>query len=252
MYSQTKKNKAEWIAIGSLLFSILLSIPLTNFLFLYPSSMVCLLGWVFFISVFRASQSAKYVGRPFSQLLLVPFESLRRLTYELLKGEDPVQIKVAAEKFCGFAFLFTGFCLTNNIINESDINGALFSYVLSFLPAGIFACRAAKIMHRPSFVLFLEFFGFKIPKILKCKPPFYLHCRFPLYLLSLQVNQNLSPRTFKTLKHSRECRYSSSSRKKQGTKKSADPDPEGAPRNNCYKSNLDCGTSLAKEEVHHE
>lgn len=178
MYSQTKKNKAEWIAIGSLLFSILLSIPLTNFLFLYPSSMVCLLGWVFFISVFRASQSAKYVGRPFSQLLLVPFESLRRLTYELLKGEDPVQIKVAAEKFCGFAFLFTGFCLTNNIINESDINGALFSYVLSFLPAGIFACRAAKIMHRPSFVLFLEFFGFKIPKILKCKPPFYLHCRF--------------------------------------------------------------------------
>lgn len=253
MVDNTMRNKAEAVGVGSLLFSFFSSLILSNTFLPVASSFLCATAWTYFVSVYRFTD----IYPKNLKLLSAPFKSLFNLTTDLLLGKNQIKAKVAAEKLCGYIFLLTGFYLANCILNKASIVGPSFLYLFAFVPPIIYVCRLKTKSRLSKVILFFEFYGFNYSKfLLKFRRSFCLRHRHLLYTIPIQKGQKESSKVFVDHCCSREPRLSTRNEKKQGCKKSDDPDPEGPLDSSNWNSDLvvefDKCASLDKNEAHHE
>lgn len=252
MVANIMRNKKEAVGITSLLVFFFASLILGN---TFLSSFLWATAWTYFVTVYHY-RSTK-VSQNKIKLLTTPFESLFNLINDLLSGVDKTRSKIAADKFCGYIFLLTGFYLATCTLNQASIEGPILLYSFVLVPPIVYVCRVKTSSRLNRVILFFEYYGFNYSKfLLNCRRSFCLRHRHLLYTIPLRKDQKESSKVFITHCYSREHRSSTANGKKQGCKKPDDPDPEGLLTNDNWNSDLvveiDKCASLDKKEAHHE
>ena len=223
MDTSVKRNNESWVGITTLLLSVFVSLtlPLNNIVPSALSAWLCVTVWTCFSSAYHSSGSSWT-----KRIISVPLRALCDITADLFLGKNLGRSKTAAEKFCAYFFLLAGCCLINCFLNKAGLEWALLFYFLAFVPPLIYICRIEEISNLHRVRLFLEFFGFEVSKYLfRCTRFFHLSHRRRTNRLSLKKGYEPSQKVFMTHGRSRENRSSSTIRKRQTSKKSADPDP---------------------------
>lgn len=255
MDTSVKRNNDGWVGITTLLLSVFVSLTLTlcNIVPSVFSAWLCVTVWTCFSSAHR-SRKPDWTKK---RIIIVPLRALCYITADLFWEKDPGRSKTAAEKFSAYFFLLAAYCLINCFLNKAGLGWALIFYFFAFVPPLIHICRIKEISNLHRVRLFLEFSGFDVSKFLfRCTRFFHLPHRRCTNRLSLKKGYEPSQKVFMTHGRSRENRSSSTIRKRQTAKKSAEPDPGEYANNDTQDSYVANGlggcASLYIKDARHE